>query len=448
MERISPEDRLMLWPDQMWPQDVGALAVLDGVGFLTGDGRFRLEAARGAVERRLHLVPRFRQVLHTPKRAGGWPLWLDDRTFDIAHHVDVAQVPPPGGEAQLLQTVERLRRRRLDWRRPPWEMWFLPGLADQRVGLFIRLHHVVADGIAGVASLSAFLDAAPTASLVAGPQWTPTPWPPPRELVRDNLRHRADHVIHNLSVITHPADAVCRARQTWPSLRELIAERPGPHTSLDRVVGPDRALALLRGDLDAVRRIAHDNGVTINDVLLAITTGGLRGLLRSRAEHVDGLSLPIFVPVSLRNPGQAGEGGNLISQMVIRLPVGCQDPLARLRQIAARTAKGKALVRPSLGTTFRSKIVSAALLRLIVRQRVNLGSADLPGPHQPLYFAGAAVLEVFPLLNLIGNVSFSVGAMSYAGQFNTMVVADGDGYPDLDQFTTAATEEVEALSRR
>jgi diacylglycerol O-acyltransferase / wax synthase len=49
-----------------------------------------------------------------------------------------------------------------------------------------------------------------------------------------------------------------------------------------------------------------------------------------------------------------------------------------------------------------------------------------------LYFAGAQLLEVFPLLNLIGNVSFSVGAMSYAGQFNTMVVADGEGYPDLD----------------
>ena len=32
MERLTAEDRLMLWPDERWPQDIGALAVLDGAG--------------------------------------------------------------------------------------------------------------------------------------------------------------------------------------------------------------------------------------------------------------------------------------------------------------------------------------------------------------------------------------------------------------------------------
>lgn len=446
VDRITAEDRLMLWPDQMWPQDVGALAVLDGAGFLEADGRFRLEAARTAVENRLHLVPRFRQVLHTPKRGGGWPLWLDDPAFDIAHHVDVAQVPTPGDEAQLLRTVEHLRRRRLDWRRPPWEMWFLPGLPGGRIGLFIRLHHVVADGIAGVASLAAFLDPGPAVSPATGPPWSPAPWPPYRDLISDNLRHRAEDLRHTVSGIKDPAAAVRRVRGAWPSLRELVAEEPGPHTSLDRIVGPDRALALLRGNLDDVRRIGQAHGATINDVLLAVTAGGLRGLLQSRGEPVDGLNLPIYVPVSLRDPLAEEAGGNLISQMVIRLPVGYQAPAMRLREVAARTAKGRALARPSLGVTFRNRLVSAALLKLIVRQRVNLGTADLPGPPRLLYFADAKLLEVFPLLNLIGNVSLSVGAMSYAGQFNTMVVADGDAYPDLDRFTTAARSELDALS--
>lgn len=447
VERVTAEDRLMLWPDRLWPQDVGALAILEGARFLEVDGRFRLEAARVAVESRLHLVPRFRQVLYTPKRGGGWPLWLDDQAFDVAHHVDVAQVPAPGDQAQVLQTVERLRRRRLDWKRPPWEMWFLPGLPDGRVGLFIRLHHVMADGIAGVASLAAFLDVAPTASPEAAPPWSPAPWPPYRDLVRDNLQHRAEDVRQTLSGVKHPMGTARRAPEAWPSLRELIAEKPGPHTSLDRVVGPDRALALLRSNLDQVKNIAHANGATINDVLLAITAGGLRGLLQHRGEPVEELHLPIYVPVSLRGPGGGDTGGNLITQMVVRLPVGVEDPVLRLREIAARTTRGKALARPSLGTTFRSRALSAVLLKLIVRQRVNLGSADLPGPEQPLYFAGSQLLEVFPLLNLIGNVSLSVGAMSYAGQFNTLVVADGDGYPDLEEFTTAAHAELGALAQ-
>lgn len=446
MERVTAEDRLMLWPDQMWPQDVGALAVIDGATFLEGDGRFRLEAVREAVESRLHLVPRFRQVLFTPTRGGGWPLWLDDPRFDIEHHVDVAQVPSPGDEGQLLQTVERLRQRRLDRRRPLWEMWFLPGLADGRVGMFIRLHHVVADGIAGVASLAAFLDVSRSSSPPAGPPWSPSPWPSHRELLTDNLKRRGNELKHTLGGLTDPADAVHRARAAWPSLRELFAEEPGPHTSLDRVIGPDRALALLRGNLEQVRRIAHANAAKINDVLLCFTAGGLRGLLQSRGEPVHDLSLPIYVPVSLRGEDAGEASGNLISQMVIRLPLGPDDPVKRLREIAVQTAEHKGMPRPSLGTTFRSKVLTAAMLRLIVRQRVNLGSADLPGPQQPLYFAGAQLLEVFPLLNLIGNVSLSVGAMSYAGQFNAMVVADGDSYPDIDEFTLAARSELHALA--
>lgn len=78
---------------------------------------------------------------------------------------------------------------------------------------------------------------------------------------------------------------------------------------------------------------------------------------------------------------------------------------------------------------FRSKIAGRAMLKLIVRQRVNLVSADLPGPQTPLYFAGAQLLEVFPLLNLLGNVSLGVGALSYAGQLNIMAVADRDAHP-------------------
>lgn len=77
MERITAEDRLMLWPDERWPQDVGVLAVIDGGAFLEAGGRFRLAAAQQAVEGRLHLLPRFRQVLYSPKKGLGWPLWVD-----------------------------------------------------------------------------------------------------------------------------------------------------------------------------------------------------------------------------------------------------------------------------------------------------------------------------------------------------------------------------------
>src|SRR5215472_12350352 len=159
MERLTAEDRLMLLPDELSPQDIGALDALDGAGrLLDPDGRFRVEEARRAVEARLHLVPRFRQVLHVPRHGLGGPVWTDDPAFDLAGHVRVTGVPAPGDEAALLRVTELLRRR-LDRSRPLWEIWFLTGLPERRIGLFARMHHAIADGIAGVATLSAFLDA-------------------------------------------------------------------------------------------------------------------------------------------------------------------------------------------------------------------------------------------------------------------------------------------------
>ena len=161
MERLTAEDQLMLWPDEIWPQDIGALAVLDGSSLLDADGRFRIEAVREAVAGRLHLVPRFRQLLYVPPRRLGGPLWVDAANFDLGDHVAELRLPAPGDEAQLLRATEQLRRRRLDRSRPLWEMWFLTGLPERRVGLFVRVHHVIADGMAGVATIAKFLDATP-----------------------------------------------------------------------------------------------------------------------------------------------------------------------------------------------------------------------------------------------------------------------------------------------
>lgn len=49
----------------------------------------------------------------------------------------------------------------------------------------------------------------------------------------------------------------------------------------------------------------------------------------------------------------------------------------------------------------------------------------------PLYLVGARLLEAFPLVPLIGNITIGVGALSYARQFNMTTIADADACPDL-----------------
>jgi WS/DGAT/MGAT family acyltransferase len=448
IERLTAEDETMLWPDEIWPQDIGALAVLDGTNLLDEDGRFRIEAVREAVAARLHLVPRFRQLLHVPPRRLGGPLWVDAPAFELAGHLGVVPLEAPGSEAQFLLAVEQLRRRRLDQSRPLWEMWFLPGLPQGRVGWFVRMHHTIGDGIAGVATIGAFLDTAAAAPVVAppGPPWVPAPFPTPADLAGDNLRRRVAWLGRAPSLLGHPLSTVRHVLAAWPAMRELLTEGPLPATSLDRVIGPDRNLALIRSSLDLVKDVAHASDATVNDVLLAVTAGGIRALLRNRGEPIDGVVLRIYVPVSLRHGEYSGAQGNRIGQMVVPLPIGLSDPRRRLRYIASETARRKAESRPSLGILPSRGLAGRAFLKLLNRHRVNVTTANIPGPEIPFYLAGARLLEVFPLVNLIGWVSFGVAAMSYAGQFNLMVVADRDMYPDLEVFAAGVRDELGALA--
>jgi WS/DGAT/MGAT family acyltransferase len=431
VERLTGADEIMLWADRAWPQDIGALGILDGRELLDGGGRFKVEAVLEAVASRLHLVPRLRQLVLVPPAGLGAPLWADDPDFDLRKHVGVVEVPPPGGETELLGAVERLRRRRLDASRPMWEMWFLTGLPHGRVGMFARTHHAIADGLAGVATLGAFLDVSPDIVPVPPEPWAPRTAPGERELLEDERarRHRARR--RTLSALAHPIGMARRAAEAWPALSELFLETEAAPISLDRVLGPYRRFALVRASLETVKQVAHANGAKVNDVLLAVIAGGLRSLLRGRGEAVRE-PVRIYVPVSLRHGEYAGARGNEVAQMVVPLPVAMTDPEERLRLIAAETAMRKARPRPSVGRLPTHGIAARLMIKLIARQGVHVESADLPGPPMPLYLAGARLLELFPLIPLIGRVTVGVGALSYGGHLYIAVVADRDTCPDIE----------------
>ena len=438
----------MLWPEELgWSQDIGALIVLDGRQLLDREGRFQIERMREQIQARLQLVPRFRQLLYQPGFGMGWPLWIDAPSVDVAEHVRLLPLAAPADEAQLLVACAELWQRRLDRSRALWEMWFLPGLPDGRVGLFMKMHHSIADGVAGIAALAAFVDAVPDPPAISQAPWTPAAPPSQRELFGDNLRRHLREVGHALSGLTHPAETVHQIRRGWPAAREAFLEGRAPQTSLNRRIGSQRRYALVRSDLELVKRIAHTQNAKVNDVLMAAVAGGLRELLVGRAEPVEGLVLRAFVPVSLHTeqPGQAR--GNLDGGMIVPLPIGEPEDVRRLEMIAAETTLRKARRRPQGATLFPNVPIQRAALRLVHRQRVmNTYVANVPGPPIPLYFAGAPVLEVFPVVPIMANVSLGLGALSYAGQFNLTAVADRELCPDLEVFVQGVRRSLDALA--
>ncbi len=445
IERLSGADRLVLGADATWPQDVGALVILDGGGQLDRACVLRSAAFQDALARRLHLVPRFRQRVVRPRRGLGGPIWVDQASFDLGDHVKVRALPAGSDEDALLRAAEAIRRHRLDMARPLWEAWLLPGLSRGRVGLFLRFHHVIGDGRAALTTLGALADTDSSAMPEGSSPWVPAPPPSARALLADNVRRRLAGVFAVVRDLSRPRGGLRKLGAALPATRELMAEEPGDETSLNRVIGPDRRFAIVRDSLRDVRAIGRANGATVNDVLLAATAAGLRALLVHRGGPVADVTLRILVPVSLRGRLHGAVTGNHISQMVVPLPIGTTDPVDRLRAIAAETTLRKGRTRNPPTFLFRFGVVRRLVLRAIVGQRVNVTSASLIGPRQPFYLGGARVLDLFPMLNLIGNQTIGVGAISYAGSFEICITADGSAVPDIEVITDGIRDELEAL---
>ena len=205
---------------------------------------------------------------------------------------------------------------------------------------------------------------------------------------------------------------------------------------------------LVRGSLEGFKAIAHAHAASVNDAFLAVIAGGLRALLEGRGELAPRFTVRAYVPVSLRPRGEGGAvQGNQVAEMAVTLPVAISGEPALVRAISIETRRRKARAHLTLTGLLRWKVLRRALMKLLDRQRVNVTTANIPGPPRALSFAGAPVLEVFPVVPLIGKAALGIAAVSYSGAFNLGIVADEDAYPDLDVFVAGVERELSELAR-
>lgn len=448
VDRLTGPDLGGFVPEEFgWPAEIGLIAVLEGAPLFDGDGRLRSADVRDRIASRLHLAPRLRQVVHRPERVLGRPIWVDAPSFNITDHVRTRPLPAGAGQSELLQTCEELRQRPLDRSRPLWQLWLLPGLPGNEVGMFVRVHHAIADGLAGVELLSNLLDHTPDTTPPAALPWTPRPPPSSRDLLLDNVRRSAAMVSKASRRLLHPMALVDHLGQLWPPIREFLGEQRASRTSLNAPLSAARRIAVISSSLSTVKDASHRLGVTVNDAVLAAVAGGLRELLQFRGEMVDGRVLRAMVPVTLQNRSLGPLRGNLYGVMVVRLPVGEPDAVRRLHSIAAETASRKQRAQRPWGIgVFGSPLMQRLTLPVAGRQHyINIHVANVRGPAGPLYLAGARLTTAFPVVPLNVNLTIGIGVLSYTNQLNITAVADRDRCPDLATFMTGLNRSMARL---
>jgi WS/DGAT/MGAT family acyltransferase len=428
--RLSALDMINLAVEtRATPMTIGAVLILEGRALHGADGQPAFAAIRQAIERRLVVAPPLRRVIRPAGPLAGRPVWVDDPTFRIDRHVQWAEVPPPGDEPALLRLTARLMSGVLSRSYPLWRIWFVTGLSEDRVAVVVKLHHVLADGLAAIQLIISILDT----SLADGPDgagpWIPSPPPTWGELVTDNARAKLA-ATRRLA----PRSSSRRLVAALHSHRRMLATlRHAARTSLNAPIGPRRRLAVLRIDLAAARQVAHRHGGKVNDVVLSLATAGVRSLLHTRGEPVDELWLHATVAMSLRTPGQAAECGNRTGGITVRLPVGEPDADVRLSLVAAESARAKHSQPPTAGNALLVWLARLRLARFFSRRQnmIHFMESNVAGPSAPIRVLDVRVLDVVPIGNLAGNLGVSFLAMSYAGRLVITVQADADRFPDL-----------------
>ena len=146
-----------------------------------------------SIDRRLHLVPRYRQKLAYVPLGQGRPRWVDDPHLNLRYHVRSTALPSPGCEEQLRNLAGRVFAQQLDRDKPLWEIWLVEGLEDGGFAMLSKTHHALVDGISGVDIVTVLFDTSPEPAAPPDPgqRWLPRPLPSGAQLLGEALVERA-----------------------------------------------------------------------------------------------------------------------------------------------------------------------------------------------------------------------------------------------------------------
>ncbi|MDR6415801.1 wax ester/triacylglycerol synthase domain-containing protein [Pseudarthrobacter sulfonivorans] len=374
--------------------------LLSAGGFVGPDGRPDLTALRASLRERIATLPQLRKMAVA---SGRRHLWIETPP-DLEHHIRVIETVD--GLTGFEQTCGELMSATLGLDRPLWEILVVPGAAVGGIGLVLRIHHAVADGMAATAIVQRLFDPVESPGLSAHVPGVRVPG----QARRRDLRH----VLGRLGFGLNRIRLTLSGREVGPTV--LLGER-----------SPHRGVVFLDADLLALETHVRPAGATVNDALLAAVALGYRAVLSAAGERIPA-RLPVSVPVALQ---RRGKSANQVGVMLVRLPLGEAGPDERVRLIAEQTRREKVRAREQGTLEFMRGPVGARIMdHMARRQHLVAGFVtNVPGPVGTFHLAGAPVAAIWPVAVLAANVRLGVAAVSYAGRLHCGIHFDADNVP-------------------
>ena len=456
MERLSGLDAGLLYSESSTvPLQVCSITELDTS---TVPGGYTFDKFRDHLASRIPAIPEFRTKLEDPDLNIDHPVWVEDKDFQLSRHLNRVALPEPGGREELAQLCGRLVATPLERSKPLWEMWVIEGVGgsaahdEHRVAVLMKVHHAAVDGVSAANLLAQLLDTEPDA-----PPPDPVEAPQPAsalEIAADGLWRFVTRPWQLTRVVPVTASLITNTVTRALSGTAMAAPFSAPSTPFNAPLTSERTVAFAQLSLDDVKKVKNQAEVKVNDVVMALCAGALRGYLEDRGE-LPGKPLIAVVPASVH--GQSDRPGrNQLSGMFCSLHTDIEDPLERLHAIGESNLLAKEH-SGSLGPTMLVDLAQSIsrdmfgwLLGVLSRTSLsravihNVIISNVAGPTTTLYSGGAQVTALYPFGPIFPGSGLNITVMSMGDKLNVGIISCPQLVEDLwdlaDRFDAELTD--------
>ena len=438
------------------PLNIGSVSIFEG-------NNLPLKACRELVASKLPLIPRYRQRVVFPPLNLGLPHWEYDPNFDIRNHIRQVTLRN-GSEAQLKALFASLIGTHLDRQRPLWDITLVRGLQGKRSALIARIHHCLADGIAGINIMSVLMSPSPVVEPVARIKNEAPARRPPRDpgaalldgLVKSSLSAVQGALTLHSEAVQIAQGVLASSGERLSELLNVLPELASPADRLPFNVvchGPQK-FGWTELDLHAIKAIKDCCGGTVNDVILTVAAATLRRYAELRKVRVKGRSARIMIPVNVRAGESSGELGNRITFVPVTVPLDIRNPQKLFACVCRRTeyikhahAAELVLFAGGLFGAIPSPFWAAVgpVASQLPLSLCNLICTNVPGPQTPLYLLGRKMVAWYPYVPIGGELGTNWAILSYDGKAYFGFSCDVAAVPDpesLEKFAEASFAEL------
>jgi hypothetical protein len=334
--------------------------------------------------------PRFRLCVRT---LIGKHYWKQEEDFQVEKHI-VRHSGPVRTREDLFRAFETYYQGHLDFRRSPWECYFVEEFGTNESAFFFKSHHILGDGLAMVSLVVSLADPFQDASFITIPRQSA--W----KVVFCYIMALLKSPYITYQVLTRREDKNCFHGPELTGVKRFHCSEPWPLTTL--------------------KEISKRHGVSLNTLMMACTAGALHKYAKAKGEDVHRLTM--LIPYSLRalpTDGSALPMTNNISVLVFPIDIDEGNSEIRIQNYHRYNEALKSSFDPYANDISQKLLCGFLPLSMWnsfvhnLNRLVTFNFTNVPGPSCQLYFQGKKVTYITFAAPTSGKVGFTIGCFSY-----------------------------------